>query len=164
MYVKEIWEDHITEKTDVFIESKNPDGTITHTPVEGEVMHQGTPMDATRFNNMENGILNNDLMAAEFFRMFLMVNRELAYLKGVTGTLTLTNIQNYPFNESQKTVAIPMRDTLDYTVETEVMEADGGFTGDIIISDKLLNGFKIQFTGSAESVAVKYTIRGGVFQ
>lgn len=40
------WQDHVTEFEDRYTESRNDDGTITHTPVEGEILQQGTPQSA----------------------------------------------------------------------------------------------------------------------
>ena len=40
------WQDHVTEFEDRYTESKNDDGTITHKPVEGEVLQEGTPENA----------------------------------------------------------------------------------------------------------------------
>lgn len=56
MYEQKLWQDHVTEFEDRYTESRNDDGTITHTPVEGEIIQQGTPQNATNFNHMENGI------------------------------------------------------------------------------------------------------------
>lgn len=36
-----------------------------------------------------------------------------------------------------------------------------GNVGEIVVTDKLTNGFKLAFTGSASSVTVKYTVIGG---
>ena len=44
MYEQKLWQDHVTEFEDRYTESRNDDGTITHTPVEGEIIQQGTPV------------------------------------------------------------------------------------------------------------------------
>ena len=46
MYEQKLWQDHVTEFEDRYTESRNDDGTITHTPVEGEIIQQGTPQNA----------------------------------------------------------------------------------------------------------------------
>lgn len=38
MYEATLWEDHVTEYEDRYIETKNDDGTINHIPVEGEII------------------------------------------------------------------------------------------------------------------------------
>jgi len=94
----------------------------------------------------------------------LQHKRTLSDLEGEIGEITLTNSQAYPFNNSIQTVAlIKLRDTMNYRVLTEVLTAQG-IVGDIKITDKLLNGFKIEFTGSATSVTVKYFVQGGMYQ
>lgn len=80
-----------------------------------------------------------------------------------TGTTTLTNSKTYPFNNSKKTVAITKtRQTLFYDVEVEVTAYSGGLPGNVIVSDKQLNGFKLEFDGSASSVTVAYKIKEGM--
>lgn len=80
-----------------------------------------------------------------------------------TGTTTLTNTKTYPFNNSRKTVAITKtRQTLFYDVEVEVTAYSGGLPGNLIVSDKQLNGFKLEFDGSAKSVTVAYKIKEGM--
>ncbi len=80
----------------------------------------------------------------------------------VTGTVTLTNSKAFPFNDSVQTVAIsPTRQNANYIVDYHVSAAVGN-VGDIVVSDKLLNGFKIEYTGSASSVTIKYQVLGGM--
>ena len=47
------------------------------------------------------------------------------------------------------------------TVEADVMEHDGE-VGHIFITDKLLNGFKVRYDGSAKSATVRLIIKGGM--
>lgn len=76
---------------------------------------------------------------------------------------TLTNSQKYPFNNSKTTLQIsPNRSDTAYRVEVEVLETVGGAVGDIEITDKLVNGFKIAYTGSATSVKVRCHVKGGM--
>lgn len=78
-----------------------------------------------------------------------------------SGQVTLTNSQKYPFNGSQVTVALPHEvGNVNYIIDTEVT-AHTGNVGEIVITDKLVNGFKMAFTGSASSVTVKYVVIGG---
>ena len=90
------------------------------------------------------------------------INKLLARTDMVTGSVTLTNTQDFPFNDSIRTVAIsPTRANANYIVDFHVASAIGN-VGDIVVSDKLLNGFKIEFTGSASSVTINYQILGGM--
>ena len=56
MYKRTQWQDHVTEYEDRYRESRNDDGTITHTPVDGEVLQQGTPQNAANFNHLEEAL------------------------------------------------------------------------------------------------------------
>jgi hypothetical protein len=70
-------------------------------------------------------------------------------------TVNLTNTQAYPFNNSAKTVALSIpRNNTNYEVYYEIAS---GFLnpGDIMVTDKLLNGFKIAYSGSATSVQLR---------
>lgn len=90
-------------------------------------------------------------------------NRELEDCKSEIQTITLTNNQEYPFNNSIKTVnLLETRNSLNYSIIIEVMNGIGGFIGDIVITEKALNGFKIAYTGSATSIEVKLYIQGGI--
>ena len=80
----------------------------------------------------------------------------------VSGSVTLSNSQQFPFNNSQVTVPISVeRENQNYIVDCEVTASTGN-VGDIIVSSKLVNGFKLEFTGSATSVTIKYQVLGGM--
>jgi hypothetical protein len=164
MYEPKLWQDHVTQYENRYTESKNDDGTITHTPVEGEVIQQGTPQNGTNFTNMETGISDATELAALLAIATIHQQQATADLAGEAIEVTLTNSQQYPFNNSAKTVSlVTERNHMDYTVEAEVVEYSGGFPGDIVVSDKLLNGFKIAYTGSAQSVKLKIYVKGGFY-
>lgn len=164
MYEATMWKDHVTEYEDRYIETKNDDGTINHIPVEGEIIQQGTPQNAANFNHIEEGVTNAGELAALMAVMTMQQARSIKNMSGEVITITLTNSQQYPFNNSVKAVALSVsRNHKDYTVETEVLEVVGGFAGDIKISEKLENGFKIASTGSAKSVKVKIFVKGGFY-
>lgn len=52
------WRDHVTQYENRYKEVLNEDGTVTHQAIEGEVIQQGTPMSATNFNNIEEGLMH----------------------------------------------------------------------------------------------------------
>lgn len=164
MYEWKYWIDHVTEFEDRYEETENDDGTVTHTPVEGEVIQQGTPQNAENFNHIEMGIVNGAELAALLAIEAIHTRQMLEDLSGEAITVTLTNSQAYPFNNSIKTVPLSkQRNHTDYTVSAEVMEYSGGFVGDIEITDKLANGFKVAHTGSATSVKLKIHVKGGFY-
>ena len=162
-YNREIWQDHVTEFSDRFREVVNGDGTISHIPVEGEVIQQGTPQNARHFNAFEEIAFANNVQAAEAARVLLLHQRALNGLASETGEITLTNSQKYPFNNSVKTVALNLTmDTTEYTVETDVLSSDGE-VGCVVISDRQKNGFKVAFTGSAKTAKIRFFVKGGLF-
>lgn len=78
-----------------------------------------------------------------------------------TGTVTLTNTQQYPYNNSKQTVALRTpQGNGDYIVDTEISSFTGN-VGEIVISNRMTNGFAIAHTGSASSVTINYFVIGG---
>lgn len=77
------------------------------------------------------------------------------------GTVTLSNSQKFPFNDSRVSVALAktQKDT-KYVVVTDVQTVAGNI-GDVTVTDKQVNGFKIGYSGGAASVTVKYYVIGG---
>jgi len=155
MYDWTKWLDHVTDPANRYTLVDNGDGTYTITPT-GTVMQQGTPQDQVRFNNIENGIVDAHAAIALLLNYARQNSWEIE-----TGTVTLTNTLAFPFNDSQKTVSLTKaKENGDYIVLAEISAASGN-AGEIVITDKLINGFKMAFTGSASSVTVKYTVLGG---
>lgn len=157
-----IWKDHVTQFSNRYKEINNADGTITHEAVEGEVIQEGTPQNAKNFNDMEQRILAAGEVAGLAMLKVGAVENKVEGLAGEIIETTLTNSKEYPFNNSKKTVALKTpRGNLDYTVFVESSTEDAGGIGEIKITDKQLNGFKIEFTGTAKEVSVKCTVQGG---
>lgn len=157
-----IWKDHVTQFSNRYKEINNADGTITHEAVEGEVIQEGTPQNAKNFNDMEQRILAAGEVAGLAMLKVGAVESKVEGLAGEIIETTLTNSKEYPFNNSKKTLALKTpRGNLDYTVFVESSTEDAGGIGEIKITDKQLNGFKIEFTGVAKEVSVKCTVQGG---
>lgn len=99
----------------------------------------------------------------DFLTVQLMQNkRKLEIIKGESGTVKMINSQTYPFNSSGSTLALATpRDTTDYFVMIEVLDEVGGSAGNVTVYNKLANGFKIKFDGSAKEVTVRYNVTGG---
>lgn len=159
------WKDRIVQRPRTYTEVMNQDGSRTDTPAPGEVQEQGTQMSATNFNHMDEGI-HDDAIAEALLMNYARQSRwriedlEKATVQE-TGSVTLTNTQGFPFNNSK--VSVPLtnqRDNLNYIVV--IVSATGaGNVGEIEVSERLVNGFKIEFTGSASSVTVVYAVIGG---
>ena len=76
------------------------------------------------------------------------------------GTVQLNNTKQYPFNDSETIVALAKcRENQEYMVVTEIVDSPGE-VGDILISGKAVNGFKIAYTGSASTAVIKYCVIG----
>ena len=124
-----------------------------------EVIQEGTPQSAGNFNNMEGGISDAHLAAA-----LLIIQSGLTADQVATEekTVTLTNTQRYPFNSSTQTIALStVRNFTDYTVEAEITDHEGN-VGEVRIFDRMLNGFKVAYDGSAKTATVKLRIKGGM--
>ena len=131
---------------------------------DGTVVQQGTNMNAANFGNMEGGIMAAVVEATEALRMCGKLQDDISGVQPLVIQATLSNSQAYPFNNSKATIAIPTNDTrydTGYIVIPEVVSYSGGGVKDIVISDKLVNGFKAEFTGGATSAVVKFYVVGG---
>lgn len=125
----------------------------------GEPIQAGTDQSAAHFNNMENGIADHDVSAR---LALLALGRCMDEVAVEVQTVTLTNSKAFPFNDSQQTVALATaRNHMTYTVEAEIGEHDGN-VGDVKISGRLLNGFKVAYDGSAASATITLRIKGGM--
>ena len=150
MYVNTEWIDEVKDGDDVIVE--------------------GTNINAQHLNNAEFGITDGHL-AAQILTQHMLQQEDAdndrftdieADIEAEYGSKTMTNTDSYPFNNSQTTVALQKTRNLHYTVEAVVTGYTGGLPGNIIISDKAINGFKMAFDGSATSVSVDYIVKGGL--
>lgn len=155
MYSRTYWQDHVTSPSDTFTITNNGDGTSKITRA-GTVQQQGTPQDEDHFNNMEEGILDAQIFA----QLIMNYARQMGW-EVEQGSVTLTNSAVYPFNNSQKSVALAIpKESTDYVVLIQSVTPDIA-VGDIKITDKLINGFKLAYDGSAATATINYTVIGG---
>lgn len=144
-YDREFWLNHVVD------------------PGTGAIIQQGTPQDQDRFNNLEEGVFSENMTALEAVRMARLLKNTTDGLVGEKKVVTLVNSQKYPFNNSIQNVSLAAsRNTKDYTVEVEIVSYTGGGIGDIEVTEKLLNGFKVAFTGAASQVVVNCYVQGGI--
>lgn len=163
MYNPVFWKDEVVEFPYRYTEQQNPNGTIEHTPSPGRTLQEGTPQSETNFGNMDFGIYEDMAFATEFTRLLMLHARKLETVEGVKIPITLKNTSAYPFNGSKQSVQIsPQRNSKDYAVDIEVMSVTGGAVGDFEITERMVNGFKIAYTGSATQVQVNLFVRGGI--
>ncbi|MBR6653949.1 MAG: hypothetical protein IKL27_04350 [Oscillospiraceae bacterium] len=77
-----------------------------------------------------------------------------------SGTVRLRNTKSFPFNDSAQLVALEKEQSgRDYAVLTEVVGSEGE-VGDIVVSGKAVNGFSLEFTGSAREAEIRWRIVG----
>lgn len=145
IYDKTIWIDHVVDSD------------------TGEVIQQGTPISGNRLNKSEDGIFENRELTSLEMQQILELKRNAENFNVEIGRVTLSNNQAYPFNNSKITIALKKpRNSLDYEISTELVSSNGE-AGDVIVSDKQTNGFKLEFTGSATTATVKYFVKGGIY-
>ena len=79
--------------------------------------------------------------------------------------VTLENTLTFPFNStvnSPATIALDkVRDNAEYSVEAEVLSHDGP-VGEIEVTGKARNGFKISYSGSGAGVTLLVKVKGGM--
>lgn len=106
-----------------------------------------------------------DLQSVDFDRKIsfgLLLNYVRQHeITGEHGSVTLTNTSAFPFNNSKKTVSLANSLTnTNYAVFAQATSSDGN-AGEVEVSDRLVNGFKLSYTGSAKSAVVDYIVIGG---
>ena len=159
------WKDHVTQYPKRYTISDNGDGTDNIEASPGEIIQQGTPMSATNFNHMEEGIADAHIAAKALLNALRQYGWRIDDLEKATiqetGTKVLTNTSKFPFNSSKSSVALTNpRDNLNYTVVIVGVTGTGNI-GEVEVSERLVNGFKLEFSGSAKSATVTYAVIGG---
>lgn len=120
----------------------------------------GTNQSAANFNNIEEGGALDAHMALTL--LAIQQYQTAGQLDEEIKTVVLTNNAPYPFNNSAVTVPLSGdKANTNYDVDVLEIVAHTGPVGEIHVSEKLLNGFKLAFDGSGTSVTLKIKIRGG---
>lgn len=141
-YQRTFWKDHVTDQN-------------------GEVIQYGTLMDQEHFNNMECGISDQGLALA--LVQFKQTQDSFDYEDELLVVNLGMNALPWPFNNKETTVALKtMRESINYSVEVNVLSYSGGRLGNIRVKDRARNGFKLVHDGSATSVKVSLRVHGGM--
>lgn len=161
MYDLIFWKNRRTEISNTYSINENEDGTITLTPVVGEVIEAGTSFNQTNMNNMDFGINEAMIIANMAIIQSRQHQRELENTYFETGSIKVQSNEVYPFNTESVTVAMKdARNTLDYVVMAFCDDLQQGRA--IRIKDKQLNGFKVEVEDCPKKpVTIKYFIIGG---
>lgn len=128
----------------------------------GAVIQQGTLLDQQHFNNMEHGISDLSLAGAIFqFQKIQDSYNQTVELHTVN--LAMNSGQKWPFNNQPTTVALrQLRESINYSVDVAVLSYSGGRLGNIQVTDRAKNGFKLTHDGSATTVKVQIRVSGGM--
>lgn len=153
MYDLTKWQDHVTELQNTYKETVNLDGTVTHEPVEGEVLQQGTPMNAAKFNNMEQGIFENNALQCWLAQMQKYdednkKEKEIAIITIANDTAITAGyvpFSNYEFADRNHT---------GYTVTPIVTQGSASVT----VSNLQTNAFRYT---TSEACTVVFIVQGG---
>lgn len=162
MYDLILWENRRTEFSNRYSVTENADGTITLTPVTGEVIAAGTSFNQQNMNHIDHGINEAMIIANMAIIQLLQHQRELENTYFEVGSAQISSNEEYPFNTENVTVAMETaRNTLDYVVIAFCDNLQQGRA--IRIKDKQLNGFKIEVEDCPKTpVTIKYFILGGM--
>ena len=147
--------DHVVEYPGRFQETDLGNNLIQHDPAPGEIVQEGTPLNAANMNLLDTAALQAIMMGSLNTSLLRQLSDKVEAQAGEQIEVTLTNTQQYPFNNSNKAVQLGTnRNKKNYTVLVEVLSSEGGGVGEILVTNKLLNGFQIAYTGAASSVTV----------
>ena len=64
-YVKTNWKDRVVERPNTYTMTDNGNGTVTLTPVPGQIIERGTPLNAENLNKIENAIVETNTQLSE---------------------------------------------------------------------------------------------------
>lgn len=128
----------------------------------GDTIQVGTPLDQAHFNKIEKGL--SDVQAALLHTMFEMYQDEYNNKDELhVLDLAMNAGKEYPFNNKETTVALTnTRESINYSVEVNVLQYSGGNLGCIRVLDRARNGFKLVHEGSAKQVQVAVRVSGGM--
>lgn len=71
-YIQTDWKDHVVEHPKTYTVQDNGDGTYTYEDAPGEIVRQGTPMSATNFNKIEEGVGGSSMMADLLYTLLML--------------------------------------------------------------------------------------------
>ena len=157
------WKDEVVQYPDRYKRTQVDTDLFDFKRSPGEVIQNGTPQNAKNFNALKNGIEESMSVAKMAYTNAGAGLDAADSALGERQTITLKNTDDYPFNNSKITVSLKKsKSTSNYMVFAELIgKTGGGSVGDITISDKMLNGFKIEFSGAAKTVTLNIAVTGG---
>lgn len=137
----------------------------------GKVTYEGTPLDETNMNNIENGILISHLdvglatqMALQLARWNSLEIERYNKQKFLQGSSAITSaVSNGYFRSADPFVQVSLKgfaqlNAPNYDVQLSIVSGDPGLVGNLEVYDKTQNGFKVKMSGSAKSVSFLWTL------
>lgn len=64
-YVKTNWKDRVVERPNTYTMTDNGNGTVTLTPVPGQIIERGTPLNAENLNKIEDAIVETNTQLSQ---------------------------------------------------------------------------------------------------
>lgn len=83
-----VWKDRVVEKPRTFNIQNNPDGTVTLLPAPGQIIQEGTPVNATNLNGLENDLTSHKAESASQAHLAKNIG-----LEDTTGNFTATELE-----------------------------------------------------------------------
>ena len=162
MYIPVFWKDRIVEFPRRGLVNDLGAGVKEWSPKYGETIQKGTQQSATNFGNMDYGVLESALAFGLISINLRLLQDDVDNTKGFFQEVDLTNSLKYPASNAEKTVTLPkMVNNTDYTVQAEVVSADGPVER-VEVYGKALNAYKVCYYGSAKKAKIRLLVRGGI--
>lgn len=121
----------------------------------------GTPQNQTNLNNIECGIFSSSIVAAFLTLNARETDRQMLETETISILATI-NGSNTDFSVVIPTSKTRNRTTYNVTAEINAITGTAATAGDIIITAKQINGFKIKYNGTATAVTLRLQVRGGI--
>lgn len=193
-YDPTIWKDRITEKPNTFKMQENVDGTVTLVPVPGQIMQQGTPVNAKNLNKIENRLVDitsqfadallqvsqnsfleiHERFTQNYGKPLYRVNgdRNVTFLFPIGVKLGEIEYSHYRFQKDTNDDFIKGREDAIYSEKNTANDnygtiSDGtmkGTTTDNHYADTVGTKLSNSFTGTGVDVQYYFDDRGGVWE
>ena len=99
--------DHVVEYPGRFKETDLGNNIVQHDPAPGEVVQEGTPLNAANMNLLDTAALQAIMMGGLHASFLRQLADKVDAQAGDQIEVTLTNSQQYPFNNSNQAVQLP---------------------------------------------------------
>lgn len=108
-----------------------------------------------------SGMSPTDLTVMELVREVSLLKRKVTELDGERQRVEIRRKDKYGRPGAYAMIALKRpRSCSDYCVAVEVAGCEGGNAGDIVISGKLRNGFRVEYRGCADKVLLNMWVTG----